>query len=169
MSSRRRANSIFSLTLDGAIVDGVKGILGLVFNHFSSHFQYVAAERPNIENLNFNMLNIGQCGELTKPFSVEEVKEAVWDCDSFKNPGPYDVNMGFVKDLWSKLRDDFMRFISDFHRNGKLSKGINTTFIALIPKIECPQRLNDFRPISMVECLNKVLSKVLSNRLQRVV
>jgi len=73
--------------------------------------------------------------------------------------------MGFVKDFWPELCDDFMRFIGDFHRNGKLSKGINSTFIALIPKVECPQRLNDFRPISMVGSLYKVLSKVLSNRL----
>ena len=52
----------------------------------------MAAERPCIENLNFNMLNVGQCGELTKPFSVEEVKKVVWDCDSFESPGPNVVN-----------------------------------------------------------------------------
>jgi len=46
--------------------------------------------------------------------------------------------MGFVKDFWAELCDDIMRFLFDFHRNGKLSKGINNTFIALIPKIECP-------------------------------
>jgi hypothetical protein len=111
------------------------------------------------------MLNVGQCGDLTKPFTVEEVKQAVWDCDSFKSPEPDGVNLGFIKDFWPELQDDFMRFISDFHRNGKLSRGINNTFIALIPKVESPQCLNDFRPISMVGSLYKVLSKVLINRL----
>jgi len=77
MSSRRRVNSIFSLSINSAIVEGVEGIRGLVFNNFSSHFQYVAAERPCIENLSFNKLNVGQCGELTKPFSVDEVKQVV--------------------------------------------------------------------------------------------
>ena len=38
----------------------------------------------------------------------------------------------------------------EFHRNEKLSKGINSTFIAFIPKIDNPQKLNDFRPISLV-------------------
>ena len=168
MSSRRRANSIVSLTTNGNTIEGVQGIRGLVFNYFSSHFRSVAAERPSIENLNFNMLSVSQCGDLIKPFSVEEVKQAVWDCDSFKSPGPDGVNLGFIKDFWPELQEDFMRFISDFHWNGKLSKGINNTFIALIPKIECPQRLNDFRPISMVRSLYKVLSKVLTNRLRRV-
>jgi len=57
----------------------------------------------------------------------------------------------------------------EFHRNGKLSKGINSTFIALIPKVTCPQRLTDFRPISLVGCMYKVLAKVLANRLRGVI
>jgi len=97
-----------------------------------------------------------------------EQKHCSWVCDSFKSSGPDGVNMGFVKDFWPELCDDIMHFLSDFHMNGKLSKGINNTFISLIPKIECLQRLNDFRPISMVGSLYKILSKVLSNRLRRV-
>jgi len=62
-----------------------------------------------------------------------------------------------------------MCFVSEFHRNGKLSRGINSTLIALIPKVESPQKLNDFRPISLVGCLYKILAKVLENRLRVVV
>ncbi|CAJ2627985.1 unnamed protein product [Trifolium pratense] len=62
-----------------------------------------------------------------------------------------------------------MCFISKFHRNGKLSKGLNSTFIALIPKVDSPQRLNDFRPISLVGSLYKILAKVLANRLRTVI
>jgi hypothetical protein len=50
-----------------------------------------------------------------------------------------------------------------------LSRGINSTFIALIPKVDNPQRLNDFQPISLVGCLYKILSKVLANRLRMVI
>ncbi|KAK2407627.1 hypothetical protein QL285_043230 [Trifolium repens] len=57
-----------------------------------------------------------------------------------------------------------MRFISEFHRNGRLTKGLNATFIALIPKVDSPQQLNDFRPISLVSSLYKILAKVLANR-----
>ncbi|GAU35790.1 hypothetical protein TSUD_56670 [Trifolium subterraneum] len=64
---------------------------------------------------------------------------------------------------------EVMRFIVEFHRNGKLTKGLNSTFIALIPKVDSPQRLNDFRPISLVGCLYKILAKVLANRLRQVI
>jgi len=57
----------------------------------------------------------------------------------------------------------------EFHRNGKLTKGLNSTFIALIPKATSPQRLNDFRPISLVGSLYKILAKVLANRLRSVI
>ena len=92
-----------------------------------------------------------------RPFFLEEVKQAIWDCDSFKSPGQDDINFGFIKQFWLELKDDFMRFVVEFHRNGKLTKGVNATFITLIPKIDSPQRLNDLCPISMVGCMYKVL------------
>jgi hypothetical protein len=67
------------------------------------------------------------------------------------------------------MKEDFMRYISEFHRNGRLAKGINATFIALIPKVSSPQRLNDFRPISLVGSMYKVLAKILANRLRLVI
>ncbi|PNX58846.1 cysteine-rich receptor-like protein kinase, partial [Trifolium pratense] len=110
-----------------------------------------------------------EVGGLIKPFSEAEVKQAVWECDSYKSPGPDGINFGFIKDFWVDLRGDIMRFLIDFHRNGRLSKGINATFIALIPKTDNPQRLNDFRPISLVGSLYKILAKVLANRLRQVI
>jgi hypothetical protein len=46
---------------------------------------------------------------------------------------------------------------------------VNSTFIALISKVDSPQRLNDFCPISLVGCMYKVLAKVLANRLRAVI
>ncbi|MCI13322.1 cysteine-rich receptor-like protein kinase, partial [Trifolium medium] len=126
-------------------------------------------DRPGVDNLQFKRLNLVESGSLTKPFTEEEVKSAVWDCDSYKSPGPDGINFGFIKDFWAELRGDVMRFICDFHRNGKLTKGINSTFIALIPKVDSPHRLNDFRPISLVGSLYKILAKVLANRLRLVI
>ena len=47
-------------------------------------------------------------------------------------------------------------------------KGVNSTFIALIPKVGSPQKLVDFRPISLVGSLYKVLAKVLANMLRSI-
>lgn len=57
----------------------------------------------------------------------------------------------------------------DFHQNGKLTKGVNSTSIALIPKVDNPQRLAIYRPIYLVGCMYKVLTKVLANKLRSVI
>jgi hypothetical protein len=169
LTSRRRGNAISVIQADGVTLEGVNPIRNAVFSHFAAHFKALNVERPGCDNLNFRQLSLIERGVLTKPFSEAEVKAAVWDCDSYKSPGPDGVNVGFYKDFWGDLRGDVMRFISEFHRNGKLSKGLNSTFIALIPKIDSPQRLNDFRPISLVGSLYKILAKVLANRLRLVI
>jgi hypothetical protein len=122
-----------------------------------------------VENLLFKRLTLAEGGSLTRHFLEAEVKAAIWECDSFKSPGPDGINLGFFKDFWTELKGDVMRFISEFHRNGRLTKGINATFIALIPRVDSPQRLNDFRPISLVGSLYKILAKVLANRLRLVI
>jgi hypothetical protein len=165
MSGRRRHNAINMVSVDGSIVEGVHNIRSTIFNHFSSHFKASGAIRPGVGGLQFRKLSGAEAGALTKPFSQVEVKQAIWDCDSFKSTGPDGVNFGFIKEFWDLLKDDFMRFLTKFHRNGKLTKGVNSTFIALISKVTSPQRLNDFSPISLVGCMYKVLA----NRLLQVV
>jgi len=169
MAGRRRHNSLSSILVDGEVVEGVHLVRQAIVTHFKNHFKSVRVERPTLGNLQFRRLSVMDMGTLTKPFSLDEVKAAVWDCDSFKSPGPDGINFGFFKQFWLLLREDIMCFMTEFHRNGKLSKGVNSTFIALIPKVVSPQRLTDFRPISLVGSLYKILAKVLANRLRQVI
>lgn len=67
------------------------------------------------------------------------------------------------------MKEDIIGFLTEFHRNGKLSRGIYSTFIVLIPKVESPQKLNEFRPISLVGNMYKILAKLLANRLKMVI
>ncbi|GAU35285.1 hypothetical protein TSUD_274870 [Trifolium subterraneum] len=168
LANRRRGNAISSLQVGGVTVEGVAPIRQAVVSHFASHFQAVTVDRPGVDSLTFKPLLPTEVGSLIRPFSLEEIKAAVSDCDSYKSPGPDGINFGFIKDFRTEMQGDGMRFIAEFHRNGRLTKGINATFIALIPKVESPQRLNEFRPISLVGSLYKILAKVLLNRLRLV-
>jgi len=155
--------------VNGTIVEGVNPVRQVVFMHFQNHFLSSPGPQPSVGNLQFRRLSFMEMGTLTKPFSVDEVKTTVWDCDSFKSPGPDGINFGFIKNFWNEMKEDIVRFTSEFHRNGKLSKGINSTVISLIPKVASPQSLHDFRPISLVSNLYKILAKILANRLRQVI
>jgi len=55
-----------------------------------------------------------------------------------------------------------------FWREGKILKGCNASFIALISKKQTLLGLDDYRPISLVGCVYKIISKVLANRIKNV-
>ncbi|WJX68278.1 hypothetical protein P8452_52666 [Trifolium repens] len=55
-----------------------------------------------------------------------------------------------------------------FHGIGKLSNSFLSYFVALIPKIDSPFGLGDFRPISLLGCLYKLIAKVLATRMGKV-
>lgn len=48
-------------------------------------------------------------------------------------------------------------------------KQVNCTSVTLVPKISNPCRIKDFRPIACCSVLYKIISKILTNRLQNVV
>jgi hypothetical protein len=169
MASRRRQNAISSIQVDDITLEGVSYIRQAVFTHFASHFKTSNVVRPGVDNLLFKTLLVFDRSSLIKPFFEAEIKAATWDCDNFKCPGLDRINFGFFKDFWVEMKRDIMRFISEFHRNGRLAKGLNFNFIALIPKVDNPLRLNDFRPISLVGSLYKILAKILANMLRLVI
>jgi hypothetical protein len=76
------------------------------FSHFVFHFKALNMEKSGADNLHFKHLSQIESESLTKPFSEAEVKAAVWDCDSYKSPGPDGINFGFYKEFWEDLRGD---------------------------------------------------------------
>ena len=62
-----------------------------------------------------------------------------------------------------------MGFFKDFFEREKFVRRLNTTFLVLAPKKGRANDLSDFRPISLVGGLSKLLAKVLANRLKKVV
>ncbi|KAK3230491.1 hypothetical protein Dsin_002372 [Dipteronia sinensis] len=61
-----------------------------------------------------------------------------------------------------------MNFMKDFHEDGSIVKELNYSFITLIPKIGNPETIKDFRPISLVGSMYKILTNVLANRIKKV-
>jgi len=108
MSARRRENALLFINVDGVQVKGVEGVRAAVFNHFRNHFKSLNLRRPSVDNLMFNTLSAEERASLIGQFSEEKVKQAVWNCDSFKSPGLDGINLGFIKDFWEFLKEDLL-------------------------------------------------------------
>ena len=70
------------------------------------------------------------------------------------------------------MKDQVIGFFREFHEYGRFVRSLNATFLALDPKKGRgggADDLRDFRPISLVRGLYKLLAKVLANRLKKMV
>ncbi|KAH1040320.1 hypothetical protein J1N35_042063 [Gossypium stocksii] len=120
-------------------------------------------------DLEFKILSEDRLRKLEEPFCMEEIKEAVWSGNESKAPGLDGFNLCFFRKCWEIVKNDLFGLISEFFTTEKLEKSINSSFITLIPKVENPIEISNFRPICLVSSLYKIVSKVLSRRLREIV
>ncbi|GJR06731.1 hypothetical protein Tco_0529715, partial [Tanacetum coccineum] len=75
-------------------------------------------------------------------------------------------SVAFFKEAWDIISADGIKAIKEFFTNGVLLKELNQTIITLIPKVNTPLRINDYRPISCCNVLYKCISRIISNRMK---
>ncbi|GKD58632.1 RNA-directed DNA polymerase, eukaryota, reverse transcriptase zinc-binding domain protein [Tanacetum coccineum] len=74
-------------------------------------------------------------------------------------------HLDFIDTFGRLLKTMFLRRLSIFFTCGEIPKGCNSTFIALIPKNPDANMVKDFRPISLIGSIYKIIAKILTNRL----
>jgi len=82
--------------------------------------------------------------------------------------GQMDLTLILLRKNWNVLGVDFIKAFLLFFESGYIPRGCNASFITLIPKRECPASLNEFGPISLMSCVYKVISKIMANRIKKV-
>ncbi|CAL0304706.1 unnamed protein product [Lupinus luteus] len=168
INRRRLSNAILGLNIEGVWVDDPVHIKDFVRSSFHNRFSESHWNRPKLDGVDFNCISKAENNFLTARFEELEIKEAVWGCDGDKSPGPDGFNFAFIKNSWESFKGDIYSMVEDFFHTGSLAKGCNASIVVLVPKNECLQGLGEFRPISLVGCIYKIISKLLAGRLKKV-
>lgn len=88
---------------------------------------------------------------------------------SDKSPGPNVFITDFIKKCWPIISNGFYALCEAFQQGDICLQSINGSFITLFPKKEGASTVSDFRPISLLNISIKIITKLLANRLQRVI
>ncbi|KAE8723356.1 MORC family CW-type zinc finger protein 3 isoform 2 [Hibiscus syriacus] len=166
---RNRINAISALKVAGVEISNPDHIRAYVLDFFKKNYNLKAMLEVDEIYLNFAKLSAKQKAGLEVKFSEQEVWEAIFYSDSAKSSVLDGYTIGFFKKFWPTLKVHIMKFVDDFYCGRKWEHGVNHAFITLIPKKLNPKDIEDFRPISMVGSLYKIISKVLLKRLVSVI
>ncbi|CAM8992379.1 unnamed protein product [Rhodiola kirilowii] len=165
---RTKTNEIASIKVNDVWLEDPLLIKSAAQDHFAALFKKEDHCCWSLKDMLFDSLNDNQRRFLERQISVEEIIATLKDCDGSKAPGPDGFNMKFFKKFWGQISDEVVGFMEEFWKNGRLPEGINRTFLVLIPKKPHPQCFDDFRPISLVNSIYKLLAKCLTRRLSEV-
>lgn len=99
-------------------------------------------------------------------FTNEEIKEAFFSLPRNKTCGSDGYSSEFFIGCCSVVGAEISEAVLEFFRSGRLLKQWNATTLVLIPKFPNAERMSDFRPISCLNTLYKVIAKLLASRLK---
>ncbi|XP_050896280.1 uncharacterized protein LOC127103024 [Lathyrus oleraceus] len=167
MNDRLSRNFISFVNTSGGRKEKAVGIKREVRDFFMDNFQEKNVSKPVLKRVDFSKLTVEDSNSLEVVFIENEIKAAIWSCSGNKIHGP--DGFTFLQECWDTIKEDVVRFVSEFYSNPTLSKEAITSFISLVPKITNPQFLVNYKLICLVSCFQKTLSKILASRLKKTI
>ncbi|KAL9427669.1 hypothetical protein AB3S75_029786 [Citrus x aurantiifolia] len=105
---------------------------------------------------------------MEEPFTPEEIVNALSQMCPTKAPGPDGLPAAFFQKHWQAVgRGVVTTCLHILNDQGDLAS-LNHTYIALLPKIEKPKKVTDFRPISLCNVVYRIIAKAIANRLKLI-
>jgi hypothetical protein len=85
-----------------------------------------------------------------------------------KVAGPDGYPIEFYQGSWNFIKGDIVDMFNDFYQKKLDIKRINYGTITLLPKVKDATKIQQYRPICLLNCIYKWFTKVLTSRLEKV-
>jgi SAM-dependent methyltransferase len=158
-----------SLKDNGLVIEGTDNLI----DHATTYYKNLFGPAPgNIFSFNHDMwkphekLNDADNEILRKPFSMEDVKDALFSMKKNKALGPDNIPIEFYQHCWDIVKGDIMNLFYAFHVGSLDVQRLNYGVIAHLPKISDAEKITQYRPICLLRCIYKLLTKVLTTRVE---
>jgi hypothetical protein len=98
---------------------------------------------------------------LMEKVTLEELKAVLNSFQKDKSSRPDGWTIEFFLGFFDSIGQDILSLVEETRLTRQMPLSLNSTFIALIPKKDISDTLDDFIPISLCNCIYKIISKVI--------
>ncbi len=123
-------------------------------------------EHPLVRNLKLSDI---EKNRLDTEISIDELDSALEGANPNFAAGIDGISTKFIKRYWQFFREPLHKYTVSVFRKGRLTRSFKTAIIKLIPKKGLASDIKKWRPISLLSCMYKIISRAVNNRLQSVV
>lgn len=125
-------------------------------------------DQCDLSGINCETISDTHASRLLAPVTPELILKTLKSMKRNKAPGPDGFTVEFFLAAWDTVGSDFCKAIMHFFATSEMHQGLNSTCIALIPKVQNPSSMRDFCPISLCTTSYKCIAKIIASRLQTV-
>ena len=170
-NGRHRKKRIYSLVQDEGTIEGHEQLKSYITKFYKGLFG--APDEGNFmldesRTDDIPQVSVEENNHLTAPYSEEEVKKAVFQMELNKAPGPDGFPAEFYQNFWDVIKVDLLHLFSCLHVGQLELFRLNFGEIILLPKINEAERIQQYRPICLLNVSFKIFTKVATLRLNTV-
>ena len=112
-------------------------------------------------------LNENEKNSMEGPLTIEELDQSINQAKLKRAPGAVGYSNYFIKEYWHFFRTPLHKLSVDCYANNKLTNSFGSAEIKLIPKKGNIRLLKNWRPISLLNCFYKTISRAICSRLKK--
>ena len=159
-------------TANGNILQDSHMILKEMVNFYGSMYR-----NENVDNMErFEILRLvrmkideDKVDDLEANFTIQEVIDAIMKLRPKTSPGPDGLTTELYQNHSKAFAQILLPIFNDALSGKELPKSFRNATIKFLPKLDGLKEAGDFRPISLINCDQKILAHLITNRLKRVV
>ena len=164
--NERRASTIFYKDLY-KVPDPAQGVNN-VNNAGMSIEEFLGDVAFEEEVINSKLSDLER-NNLESPLTIEELDNSMKNAKLNSAPGIDGISNRFIRDFWEFLRVPLFKYTQKCYEKGELTENFRSAKIRLIPKKGDCSKIKNWRPISLLNCFYKIISRAIAERLKKVI
>lgn len=174
LEKRRARTNTQALDDEGVLTSDPRKILDLTRAFYANLYSSEPGGLVSLDDLDWQSLDLprisqAQHDKLERPYSEKELYSALQKLNKGKTPGTDGISVDFYLRFWHWIKAPLLASLHHGLDTGELSNEQKRGVITLIPRKDVDRRrISNWRPISLLNTDNKILTKAMSLRLQPI-